>query len=142
MFSLMAVTKYVKKKRPVEVAQRFVQRLKDLRHEKGWSQLALAQKIGLQKSSVANYEQGMSFPPLPTLEKVARVFGVSLDSLVWGTAAPEQVINDRELLELFRRLDRLSSRTRAAVIEVFEGVVFKDEQEETLRKKRAPALAA
>lgn len=84
---------------------------------------------------MANYEQGFSFPPLPTLERTARLFGVSLDSLVWGTAAPEEIIHDRELLELFRRLDRLSSRTRAAVIEVFEGVVFKAEQEERLRRQ-------
>lgn len=135
MFWSMAEAKYTKRKRPTEVSDRFVQRLKELRHEKGWSQQELARRLSMQKTSVANYEQGFSFPPLPTLEKMARVFGVSLDSLVWGTAAPEDVVHDRELLELFRRLDRLSARTRAAVIEVFEGVVFKAEQDERQRRQ-------
>lgn len=130
MFPLMDAPKHTKRRRPVEISLRFVEQLKRLRRERGWSQQELAQRLGLQKTSVANYEQGMSFPPLPTLEKMARLFRVSLDCLVWGNQPPDQIINDRELLELFRRIDRLSSRTRAAVIEVFEGVVFKAEHDE------------
>lgn len=129
MFWLMDTPKHIKRKRPAEISLRFVARLKQLRQEKGWSQMDLAQRLGLQKTSVANYEQGMSFPPLPTLEKMARLFGVSLDGLVWGNQPPEQVIKDRELLDLFRRIDCLSSRIRAAVIEVLAGIAFKAEHE-------------
>lgn len=106
-----------------------MRRLKELREQKGWNQGDLAEKLGVKRTSVANYEQGVSFPPLPALEKLAKVFGVSLDGLVWGTESPEQAVRDRDLLEIFRRMDQLNHRAKATLIDIIEAVLSREERE-------------
>lgn len=54
----------------------FKERLKDLRKAKGLSQVALAQKIGLSKSTIGAYETGDIDPSLDALENIADFFNV------------------------------------------------------------------
>jgi len=112
-----------------EMAQRFPVRLKELREQKGWTQLDLARKIDVKRSSIANYEQGMSYPPLPILEKMAKAFGVSLDGLVWGQASGETAIQDRELFEFFVKVDKLDFRTRDTLKELILALLARHEME-------------
>ena len=61
-------------------------RIKMLRHEKGISQSALAEILGLGKSAVSDYEkQGKSLPKLDTIIKMAHYFDVSVDYLAGVT---------------------------------------------------------
>lgn len=127
-----------RKKRPPEIATHFIRRLKELREQKGWSQGDLAEKLGVKRTSVANYEQGISFPPLPALEKLATLFGVSLDGLVWGSQSPEQAIHDRTLLAIFQRMDRLNYRAKASLVDIIEAVLDREERDE----RRRPASSS
>jgi transcriptional regulator with XRE-family HTH domain len=137
MWTMAATTQ--KRKRPPEIATHFVRRLKQLREEKGWSQGDLAEKLGVKRTAIANYEQAVSFPPLPALEKMAKVFGVSLDGLVWGAVSPEEAIRDRNLLEAFRRMDRLNHRAKASLLDVIEAVLEREEREEKRRNSTQAA---
>lgn len=123
-----------KKKKSAELGLRFTERLRQLREERNWSQGELAKKLGVQRTAVANYEQGLNYPTLPGLDRMARLFGVSIDSLVYGTAGPEQVVHDRLLLDFFRRLNDLDYRTKAALLEIFEAVLFKEEHKQRLKE--------
>lgn len=125
------------RKRQHKIAQRFAQRVKELRKQKGWTQIDLAQKLGIRRTAVANYEQGISFPPLPTLDRIAQLFGVSLDGLVWGYEAPEAVLQDRDLLAFFKRLNRLNYRAKAVLMEVIEAVLFREEHAACTRTDKA-----
>lgn len=60
---------------------KFTERLKELRKEKGLSQYALAKKTGLSHSAIAFWEQGQRVPSLEAAKTLAVFFGVSIDYL-------------------------------------------------------------
>lgn len=66
--------------------------LKKLRREKGLSQDALSEILGISRQSISKWEQGNSSPDIENTEKLARYYGVSIDSIVKGEedAAQEQ----------------------------------------------------
>ena len=61
---------------------RFADKLIQLRKEKGLSQEDLADSLGVSRQAVSRWEQGNTFPDLPNLQKIVKVFGVSADYLI------------------------------------------------------------
>lgn len=57
-------------------------RVRRLRDEAGDSQGALADALGLSRTSVVNIEAGRQRPPLVTLYRIAKRYGVSLTQLL------------------------------------------------------------
>ena len=57
-------------------------RLFELREQRGWSQTEVARRARLSRSTVVNVENGVRSPSMPTLRRLARAFGVSLDELL------------------------------------------------------------
>lgn len=128
MVFLMMSSAEKSRKRTGEIARRLTERMRQLREEKGWSQYQLAKELGIKRASIANYEGGLSFPPLPVLERMAQIFGVSLDGLVWGQEAPENAIQDRELLAYFKRVERLGIRAKATIMDVLDAILKREEE--------------
>lgn len=60
----------------------FNSNLKFLRNSKSWSQQVLSEKIGVARSTIADYERQKSEPNLETLIKVSQAFNCSIDDLV------------------------------------------------------------
>lgn len=60
----------------------FPQRLRKLREEHGMLQRELAEKLNLSRVAITQYENGKRFPELETLQKIADLFGVSVDYLL------------------------------------------------------------
>lgn len=54
-------------------------KIKTLRKTRGLSQEDLALKLGMQRSTISNYEIGRRTPHLKELEKIADLLGVGLD---------------------------------------------------------------
>ncbi len=50
-----------------------MERLKELREQHGYTQLELANKIGIAKTTVASYEQGHRRIPVTTAVKLSKV---------------------------------------------------------------------
>ena len=71
----------------------FADKLIQLRKEKGLSQEDLADSLGVSRQAVSRWEQGNTFPDLPNLQKIVKVFGVSADYLI-GDDYAEEVHND------------------------------------------------
>lgn len=63
----------------------FGERLKELRTFKNLTQDELAKKFYLNKSSISRYEKDQQIPEMPTLEKLALFFDVSIDYLLGKT---------------------------------------------------------
>ena len=63
----------------------FGERLKLLRKEKDFSQEDLGKKVGVARTSVANYETNRNYPTSEILEKLSDVFCVSVDYLLGRT---------------------------------------------------------
>ena len=62
--------------------------LKQLRHERGYSQQKLAQKLNVSRSTVAMWETGSSEPSLQMIQRIADVLSVSVAELFGEPADP------------------------------------------------------
>lgn len=74
----------------------FKEIIKNLRKEYGISQDELGKRIGMARSSVANYENGQNFPSTDILLKLSEVFNCSTDYLL-GNSTNKQ--NQNNLLD-------------------------------------------
>lgn len=61
---------------------KFGERLKELRTEKGLSQKALASKLGCNQSMISFWENGVNEPTESAIRKAALFFEVSADYLI------------------------------------------------------------
>jgi len=109
--------------------RRFGERLKRFRQERDWTQSALAKKAKVDRSVIANYEQGVSFPPIPVLRRLALALQVSTDLLVFENGAALDTIDDRGLLEIFAKVDQLDYRTKDIIRVLVEGLLARQELE-------------
>ena len=55
--------------------------LKKLRAEKGWSQAALADELGVSRQSINAIETGKYDPSLPLAFAIARVFNLKIEEI-------------------------------------------------------------
>lgn len=64
----------------MEIAQRLTQ----LRKAQGYSQEELAERLGISRQAVSKWERGESSPDTDNLIALARLYGCTLDALVYG----------------------------------------------------------
>jgi transcriptional regulator with XRE-family HTH domain len=88
-------------------AYRIGPRIRALRTGKAMGLAQLGAHTGLSAGMLSKIERGQVFPTLPTLLRIALVFGVGLDHFF----APDA---DRPVLEIVRRAERISLPDRAA----------------------------
>jgi len=62
--------------------EKFIERLKELRIEKGISQAQLAKDTGLSQSAIAYWETGQRIPNAQAVIILAKYFNVSTDYLL------------------------------------------------------------
>jgi transcriptional regulator with XRE-family HTH domain len=60
----------------------FSENINYLRKAKGLNQSDMPDILGIQRSTWANYENGATEPPIETIIKISRYFGISLDDLM------------------------------------------------------------
>lgn len=97
----------------------FSDRLKTFRKRSGMTQEALAEKVGVAKSTIAGYENGNREPDVLKIKKLAFALGVTGDDLL-GTAeiekAPSMSDEAKALVFDFQRLDCWGRKTVKAVV--------------------------
>ena len=74
--------------------------------------MGLADALGLDKRSVARYEQGGALPSIEAAARLAKPLGASLDALA---GMPVAAGVDPELARLFARFAELNDFDRAAL---------------------------
>ncbi len=67
---------------PDHVSSRFGARLRDLRRQRGWTQLRLANQFGIDRTYISDVERGRKSISLPLLEVIAIGFDLSLSDLL------------------------------------------------------------
>ena len=83
---------------------KFPQRLRQLRKEKGITQEALGQYLHYNHTAVANYESGRNEPSLSDLCRLADILGVSTDALL-GREGVKYKAMTNPFLERFLQLE-------------------------------------
>lgn len=64
------------------ITVRFGMRLRKLRKAKGWTQVQMADALGIDRSYISDMEGGKKNVCLPTIEVLAQGFGISMAKLI------------------------------------------------------------
>ncbi len=102
----------------------FAERLRQLREQRGLTQVRLAELLGMAPRSYNRWERGGNTPHLDMLIRIADILQVNLDELV-GRADPQTqpLIHNHDLHQLVRQLDELPDEDQRALIRVMDGLV-------------------
>ena len=63
--------------------------LKILRKSKGYTQIAVQMKTGIEQALLSKFENGERIPPTETLARLADFYSVSIDYILCRTDKPE-----------------------------------------------------
>ena len=63
--------------------------LKILRKSKGYTQIAVQMKTGIEQALLSKFENGERIPPTETLVRLADFYSVSIDYILYRTDKPE-----------------------------------------------------
>lgn len=69
--------------------------IREIRKQKNMTQAELADKIGVKRTVLGRYENGIITPPLPRLKAIAEELGVSIECLLIDTNAPQKHRNNK-----------------------------------------------
>jgi transcriptional regulator with XRE-family HTH domain len=105
-------------------AMTFGQRLATLRKERGMTQPALAERVGIHVSQLRRYEAGTSQPTLEALRKTALALNVSADVLLFDADERGPQGDMRLHLEAVQHLD---DDEKTVVRTVIESVLLRHE---------------
>lgn len=101
-------------------------RLSSLRKQKGLTQQALADAIGLHVTQVKRYESGASQPSLEALKKIAQTLRVTTDSLIFQE---NELSPDADLALQFQAVSNMPEDEKAVIKQLLEGMIIKYEAE-------------
>lgn len=102
----------------------FPERLTSLRKNKGMTQQALAQLVGVHMVQLCRYETGSSQPTLEVLRKLALALNVSADELIFGQ---QERGPDQDLRLQFEAVSKFDAEEKKVVKSVLEGLILKHE---------------
>ena len=109
----------------------FTERLRELRTQSNYSQQDLADKMGVTKQTISQYERGVRKPDMDTLTALCDIFNVSSDYLMGKSDVTVRLLNSDDL----RRLN-MSYQEHSNIAAHFDGDDFTaDEWEEIERFK-------
>lgn len=77
---------------------KFSERLKELRKKADFTQVEVAEKLGISQPAYASWERGVKKPTQENLVKIAQVLNVSVDYLVGNSEEKSDELDNIELL--------------------------------------------
>ncbi len=98
--------------------------IKQLRVLKNLSQKEVALALDMDQPQYSRIESGKVEPTLSSLEKVARVFEVSISDLLKEKSTAETEVN-MPLLEKIRLIDQLEEKERSSILTVIDMAIAK-----------------
>lgn len=114
----------------MSLAKKIVQ----LRKERNLTQKELAKLVGVHFSHMSRYERGLAVPSVDVIKRIAQMFRVSADYLLFDDtdAMVWAPILDQELLRQFELIAQMSEREKSAVKTILEGMILKHRLEAML----------
>jgi transcriptional regulator with XRE-family HTH domain len=101
----------------MEINQAIIgERIRKKRLERGLSQKALAEAVGVSPPAINRFEKGIKVPSIDTLAKLAKTLGVSADFLL-GSGADDGIFVDDEVKDAFKEFKQLSPENRHQILQ-------------------------
>ncbi|BBB62272.1 transcriptional regulator [Undibacterium sp. KW1] len=101
----------------------FPERVTALRKERGLTQQALADKVGVHVLQIRRYEGGTSQPTLDVIRRLAIALSVSADMLVFDQEDQRGPSDDLRLQ--FEAISQFSQEEKEVIRELLEGMILK-----------------
>ncbi len=89
----------------------------ELRKNKGWSQVQLAEAINASRDIIGKYERNDNSPSIEMALKIAKVFDVSVDYLL---GEGKHASFDKETLKRLEDIENLDQNTRNTLFSVID----------------------
>lgn len=103
---------------------KFAERLKVLRLEKGINQTQLGKQLGYGYTAIANYENGRNEPSFDTLIKLSNYFGVTVDYLLGNDSGSSRRVeistSEQELIKCYREMTPEGRRALLVLLKSFQ----------------------
>jgi transcriptional regulator with XRE-family HTH domain len=97
--------------------------IKDLRKQKGWTQVDLAQRLGCSQAMITAYERGLKRPATDKLTSIAHALGVTIDQLFNNTAKQGRAKpKNLRLWKRFEKVEALPPRDKQMIFRMIEGL--------------------
>lgn len=115
------------------MSERFEERLRRARLDKGLSQAELAGRAGFQPSAVSHFETGTRSPSFENLKRIADALAVSADYLLGrqGESTAAGPVADK----LFRNFERMSADDQETIAEWAEMLARKSSKRRRANKE-------
>jgi transcriptional regulator with XRE-family HTH domain len=112
-------------------------KIKEQRKKNGWTQDQLAEKVNVNGRSIGRYEIGGVEPSASILRKLADIFDVSVDYLLYDEAEEKisNKITDKELLTRFEKLNNINGNEKELLIGVLDLFIRDYQIKETYLEK-------
>lgn len=140
----------------------FAQRLKELRKDRGLTQIQFAQQFHVSHGAVAMWETGKREPDFDTMNRLAAFFNVTVDYLLGNVTDPffqldndrilqdinsyesesTSTLTDRDRRDIARDLERIMDALDTAGDLQFDGDPMSDEARESIRAAMKLGLEA
>jgi transcriptional regulator with XRE-family HTH domain len=104
------------------ITMQLAARLIQLRKQRGLSQQAMADAVGLHVSQIKRYEAGATQPSLDALKKIAVALGVTTDFLLFDE---EERGPEDELRLQFDVIARMEEDEKRIIRELIDGMILK-----------------
>ncbi|WP_321308606.1 helix-turn-helix transcriptional regulator [Marinifilum fragile] len=101
--------------------------IKQLREERGFLQKQVAAEIGLKPAHYNKLEKGMVEPSVDILDKLASLYGITIDQIVHpeNNLPQEVTIEDKGLLEQVKLIQELEEKDRKTVFNIIDTMLTK-----------------
>lgn len=110
-----------------------------LRKDKKWSQVDLAEKIGSHVAHISRLENGKSKPSVDMLQKLAKIFAVTMDYLMDDNAdeTPSISTKNKPLAEKLILLDKLDDTDKQTITNVIDSMLTKKKMLDILQPEHS-----
>ena len=111
------------------ISMAFPDRLSHFRKERGLTQEALGELVGLAKLQIYRYEKGTSQPTMEVLKQIAVTLNTSIDELVFenNERDPEEDLKLR-----FELIQKMGQTDQDAIKSILDGMIIKHQTKVTM----------
>ena len=95
-------------------------RIRSMRHDRGWTQAQLGKRLGVVKTTISGYETEQRQLDPATIHALCDLFGCTADYLLCRSSSPEPVISDGDA-RILAAYHLASLRDRALVDQILAG---------------------
>ncbi|HGS5524651.1 TPA: helix-turn-helix domain-containing protein, partial [Vibrio parahaemolyticus] len=97
------------------------EQIKALRESRNMKQEDVANAINIAKSTYIKYEKGTQSPQLETVEKIAKLYGVSICELI-GEQKPSL---DEQLTSRMELISKLDEDEKRSIMLIIDGLIYR-----------------